>query len=552
MTELKTHLQIDIDSITTKKPKAYPKRIHLPLALFAAVFLTASASIFFPQYENKIERILTDPIETVTLTGMTSNEQFDLREFYFARDYKSIWLEKDSPKVEALFLLKILKSSHKLGLNQNSYFADKIEYRIMKTNAQDMAELEILLTVASAKLATHLHKGRFHYITNELNPINFDIFVNNDDIHDIFSDFFHYEPKNEQYSALKNELARLRKLQKQGGWPVLPDDTVLKPKMNDVRITHLKQRLKLTGDLPLEAPETAFFDKQLNKAIKQFQKRNGIRVSGHADRKTLKALNIPIEKRINQLMVNMDRWRSIASELGEDYIMVNTASYRLHGMRNGKEKINMRVVVGQKDWETPAISSQIREVVLNPDWRVPQSIAVGEILPKLQKQGYSKKKMPYVFTRMIKGKMRVIDPKKVDWKEYSAEYFPFQLTQQPGRRNPLGKVKFFMPNDQNIYLHDTPYRSAFKTDERSRSHGCIRLERPLKLASFVLNADSQWTLSKMRKVTRQSNQITRIKLKEPLDVHLAYFTNWVDENGLTAYYDDVYQRDPGVVATLNL
>jgi murein L,D-transpeptidase YcbB/YkuD len=250
-------------------------------------------------------------------------------------------------------------------------------------------------------------------------------------------------------------------------------------------------------------------------------------------------LNVPVERRIKQVELNLERWRWIPRTLGDPHVFVNIPGFDLTLMRGGVSAWRTRIVVGKAFTPTPVFSDRIVTVVINPPWNVPESIALGEYLPELRK---NPKALERHGLRLLKGPEEdpaEIDPRTVNWHKLSEGDFPYRLRQDPGPDNALGRVKFQLTNDFHVYLHDTPTRSLFGHLDRDLSHGCIRVENPLDLARLLLDEPS---LELLRGALDQPKE-RRLTVKPPVPIHIAYLTAWVDDAGTLRFSPDVYAFD---------
>jgi murein L,D-transpeptidase YcbB/YkuD len=245
-------------------------------------------------------------------------------------------------------------------------------------------------------------------------------------------------------------------------------------------------------------------------------------VTGKVDEETLTELAVPVRERIRQLQVNMERWRWLPASLGQRYILVNVPEFRLDVVEAEKTVLTMRVIVGKDQSRTPAFSDQMSYIELNPFWNVPESITEAEILPKLAADP----------DYLARNDMEVVS-------EAGEEY---RLRQRPGPSNPLGDIKFMFPNEFNIYLHDTPADHLFHRAERGFSHGCIRLEKPLDLARYLLKEDPRWTSASLEAAIATGENRT-IQLGRRIAVHILYWTAWVEDDGTVQFRKDLYGHD---------
>jgi murein L,D-transpeptidase YcbB/YkuD len=242
------------------------------------------------------------------------------------------------------------------------------------------------------------------------------------------------------------------------------------------------------------------------------------------------------EAQVQQIALNMERWRWLPQDLGQRYILVDVPAYTLHVVEQDQSVMSMRVVVGKPSWPTPVLSATMSYVVLNPDWRVPPNIAARELVPILRANpGY----LAQNNMRMSDG-AREVDPRSVDWSQVSTKNFPYRLRQAPGPKNPLGTIKFMFPNRFQVYLHDTPSRTLFAKPTRAFSHGCIRVEKPMDLAEYVLRG----VLSREHIAAGLGRRTSRtVPLAEPLPTYLVYRTVLVKNDGTMQFRPDIYGYD---------
>ncbi|MDF1791107.1 MAG: L,D-transpeptidase family protein [Thalassobaculaceae bacterium] len=357
-------------------------------------------------------------------------------------------------------------------------------------------------------------------------------------------------PGNPVYRRLRRLLLDYRVLAQAGGWRSVPEGETLKPGMSDRRIHAVRQRLATTLDLTPNADASDLYDPALESAVRQFQRRHGLDADGAIGAKTIAALNVPVTARVRQIIVNMERFRWMPDDFGDDHVFVNMAGFELDYVVHGVTRLAMRVIVGRQYRETPIFSDTIRYLEFNPTWSVPAKIAAQDLLPKIKKDpsyltagGYE------LYAGYENGAPRV-DPAKVDWAALPKGKFPYRLRQAPGEKNALGQVKFMFPNKFDVYLHDTPARELFAKSVRNFSSGCIRLQKPVALAEAMLAADGQ-DPARVRTVL-DSKKTTRLNLAKPVPVHLTYLTAWIGEGGTVEFRDDIYGRDALLATALGL
>jgi len=292
--------------------------------------------------------------------------------------------------------------------------------------------------------------------------------------------------------------------------------------------------------------EGQLYDNALVEAVKRFQARQGLDADGVIGSTTIVAMNVPIQERINSIILAMERLRWMPEDLGQQYLIVNIAGFDLRRVNAGKIEERMAVVVGKPYHRTPVFSDRIRFLEFNPYWNVPPDIAVNEELPLLRKNSAGLSAQGF---EVVRGD-QVTDPSSIDWSSVGAGHFPYQLRQRPGANNALGRVKFMFPNSHNVYLHDSPAHSLFERNVRAFSHGCIRLSRPLELAEQVLRVGGVqgWTKDRINGVVA-SAKTTVVNLREPLPVHITYLTAWADD-GAVNFRQDIYGHDAKLLAAL--
>ncbi|MGB9712413.1 MAG: L,D-transpeptidase family protein [Dissulfurimicrobium sp.] len=354
--------------------------------------------------------------------------------------------------------------------------------------------------------------------------------------------------ENVPYQKLLHEFYHYRDIAAAGGWPFIPSGPALRPGDRDKRISILRARLAISGDLVQdgrhykEAGDSELFDKGLREAVVRFQMRHGLEPDGVVGRNTLDELNVAVEDRIRQIRVNLERFRLFLGLIEDRYIVINIPDFELRLIEGGKTVMRMKIIVGRSDRQTPVFSSEITSIVVNPYWRVPYSIAVKDILPEIQKHpDYLDKKHIKVINTSDDSIVDVFAD-KIDWKKVSERNFSYKLRQDPGADNALGRLKFNISNRYDIYLHDTPAQGLFKRTRRDFSSGCIRLERPLELALYLLSDHTAWTREKLLDLIKAGKTIT-IRLKKPIPVHIEYFTAWVADDGVLNFRRDIYGRD---------
>ena len=324
----------------------------------------------------------------------------------------------------------------------------------------------------------------------------------------------HLAPADARYQRLRQELQTLRT----ASWRGVPEGKKLHKGDHGPSIAALRERLGLDA-------KTDVFDNELVTALRDFQAHHGLTADGVAGRDTIHELNVSPADRAVQVAVNLERWRWMPRDLGPTHVIVNIAGFYLGVYTNGSETMAMKVIVGKLYHETPFFAARISDVTLNPWWNVPEGIAEKELWPKVQKQPSYLKREHMVVTS------------------------DNRIRQRPGPWNWLGRVKFEMDNQYNVYLHDTPAKSLFDSTVRTFSHGCIRLERPLDLADFLLSDQPKWTRDNILSTIARGEERT-IPVTTPVPVYVLYWTAWPATDGDVEFHPDVYGADARVAAAL--
>jgi L,D-transpeptidase YcbB len=364
-------------------------------------------------------------------------------------------------------------------------------------------------------------------------------------------------PAHFVYDGLRAALEQLRDLRAAGGWPTVPDGPAMRLDSTDVRVPVLRRRLVLSGDLPAgpgatgrpdrpEAADTSIvFDAALHAAVVRFQHRHGLNEDGVVGPRTRAELNVPVETRIDQVRINLERARWVLHDLADTFVAVNVAGAMVYYVRDGVVVHEARAIVGRPYTATPVFSASMQYIDVNPTWTVPPGI-VGEVLSAIRRDaGYLRAQNMTV----LDHSGRIVAASSIDFGRYSARTFPYVFRQEPGPLNPLGSIKFMFPNRHNVYLHDTPGRGLFEQEDRLFSHGCIRISNPFRLAELLLEGTA-W--SRARLEAEAAERVTRtIRLPTPVPVLILYWTASTDLHHELHFYRDVYGRDQDVLRGLD-
>lgn len=504
--------------------------------------------------------------ETVTLIKETLTSQDDsrmtvegegiystllLRNFYSARDFRPAWSENGKPAQTAM-LVEAVKEAYGDGLTPEYYHLNIIQSLVAQTERAAypdpvrLANLDILLSDAFITLGCHLSGGCVDPVT-----IKAEWFAKRGqvDVASILEQAIRKKqvrealaalrPMEAAYDNLRQALAKYRVLSLRTTWPQVTSGRTLRKGDVSDRVAQIRKRLVASGDLVSDQSPERVFDARLEAALMTFQKRHGLNPDGAAGRATLAALNVPLERRVRQVELNLERLRWILGNTEQRFIMVNIADFHLDVVENGRPVLTMKVVVGKPYQKTPVFTAKMTYLVINPVWNVPDSIARKEILYKIRKKPLFLSEQNMTVLRGWGEREEVIDPATLDWSQFTENSLPYRFRQEPGPLNPLGRIKFMFPNSYDVYLHDTPSKNLFAKDVRTFSHGCTRIEKPLELAEYLL---PDWPREKLLAAMEEGTE-QKVTLPRPLNVHFIYLTAWVDENYTLHFRDDVYERD---------
>jgi len=548
----------------TKNTSRHLVLIVLLLIAFQAlsntqIFAGSTSSILIKNYlKKKIELETTK--ERFRCRGELICGLSQIPLFYQSRKFFPAWCSDKGILPQAESLITEIKRAHDEGLRPDDYHLTNILSLIEKiknkqalgntVNPELWADLDLLLTDAFMLFASHLLAGRvnpetIHTDWTVLSPTAdltniLQSALNTNQIKKALTDF---RPNHPGYSGLKTYLAHYRNITKEVHGLLLLGGTHLKKGDKGTSVESLRERLIILGDLYADNKDQAdIFDETIEEAVLRYQKRHGLKQDGIVGPRTLEMLNTSLQKRIRQIELNMERWRWVPRNIGNRYLIVNIADFKLWVTENRSRVLDMRVVVGRPYRRTPVFSAKMTFMVVNPYWNIPQRLAIKDVLPNIQKNiHYIEQQKIKVFNDWSK-KAEEIDPKTIDWDKIEPRNFTYKLRQEPGPKNVLGRMKFIFPNKFAVYLHDTPKRSLFKEKNRDFSSGCIRVEDPISLAVYLLQDDPSWTRERLME-TIENGTLQTVGFKRPLTVHLQYWTAWVDETGRLNFRHDIYGRD---------
>lgn len=351
-------------------------------------------------------------------------------------------------------------------------------------------------------------------------------------------------PTTAEYARLMAEKFRLERVMAQGGWGPRVQAASLAPGDRGADVVALRNRLIAKGYLARTS--TAVYDETMQAAVRQFQRDHGLNPDGEAGPSTVEAVNAPVSDRLISVLVAMERERWLNAPRGKRHVLVNLADFTAMIIDDDKVTFETRAVIGERDPKkrTPEFSDMMEYVEINPDWTVPRGILARDYLPRLQQN-----RGALAHLKVVDSRGRVVPRSQINFANYTARNFPFSLRQPPGPRNALGTVKFMFPNKYAIYLHDTPDKSLFSRELRAYSNGCIRLNDPHEFGYAILAAQMEDPRSYFDGILASQRQ-TRVRLEEPVPVHLIYRTAFTRAKGKVNYRHDIYGRDAKIWAAL--
>ncbi|HUG99457.1 MAG TPA: L,D-transpeptidase family protein [Gammaproteobacteria bacterium] len=514
--------------------------------------LAAEGPPLTEQLQLRIGALAEDP----RVAGQTVADRWFLTRFYERRQFNPAW--GSAAKREQL--LAAVAGSVRHGLNPEDYHRTALSGLVGalpgESPAALLTELDILATDALTRLAFHLQFGKvnpeqlesswnFSRDVGSVSPVTAIRSLLRVD--DLVAALDALAPDNDYYRGLLDALAAYRQIAAAGGWPPIEGGETLRVEMRSARVVPLRALLRITGDLPADEPDGdgEYFEPALEAAVMRFQVRHGLEGDGAVGRRTLAALNVPVEARIEQLRVNLERVRWVFRDLDERFLVVNIARFRVVLVQGLRVVWGTRAVVGRPYRQTPVFKARMTYLEFNPTWTVPPTILAKDLLPELRQDptALQRKNMS-----VLDFQGRRVDPATVDWATIPARGFPYVIRQEPGPLNALGRVKFMYPNPHHVYMHDTPAREHFAHSERTFSSGCIRLEQPLELARILL-AGTEWDDEAIERLLA-SGRTRVVNLSQPIMVLMLYGTA-VPEGGRMHFAADVYRRDARLLAALD-
>jgi L,D-transpeptidase YcbB len=482
-----------------------------------------------------------------------------VNDFYRTNQYENIWSSNEQWKPVADSLLAFIQFAREYGLFPDDYHHRQLRSVKERFAADTLAsgdrkdailwtKADLMLTDAFFKIASHLHIGRLGADSTYMNPdsaLAGDFYFKNltavIDGAGLLTVFHSLEPKHKAYLELRQTVKHFLDSANLG----VQYTYVTYPFKDSLAfVKNLVKRLKEEGVMSWQVKQVD--EGALSYAIGQYQKRSGMKADGKVGAQLIKALNTTDAEKFKRIAINLDRYKMLPKEMPKRYIWVNLPSYYLQVFENDTVKLESRVVVGKPHTRTPLLTSTISDIVTYPQWTIPNSIIVKEILPGLKRNPGYLHRRGYM---LLRGNGEAVDPYAVNWARYN-KGIPYRVVQGSGDANALGVLKFNFPNKYSVYLHDTNQRYLFKNGNRALSHGCVRVQEWEKLAYFISDTDSSanfytdtsFVPKDSMKIWLQRKERHIIPVKSKIPVYFRYFTA-AGKNGKVVFFDDIYGDD---------
>jgi murein L,D-transpeptidase YcbB/YkuD len=475
----------------------------------------------------------SDVLNFLAKAGLPSDDSLSISNFYKERNYQFAWFDTAGLAEQAMGFINLYQN-YALSVNDTTLKNEKLEETIsniaddssfLKDNNNIIIPTELKLTQQFFKYAEKAYEG-----DNAIKPEDVGWFIPRKKLDvKLFLDSLvankgkginAYEPSHPLFGRLTEALKKYSLIEKNGGWqPIMLSKKTYKIGDSSAEIGLLKSRLAITDDLPTGDSGNVFTE-STKQGIANFQHRYGLKEDGVLNQSLVNEMNVPVGDRIKQILINLERIRWVPKPGNGRYIVVNIPAFKLYVYDSSRLQWDMVVVTGSAANSTVIFSGEISTIAFSPYWNVPYSIVKKEMAGKSA-------------SYFARNNMEIVG-------KYS-NGVPM-VRQKPGPTNSLGKVKFLFPNSYSIYLHDTPSKGVFERNNRAASHGCVRLQEPIKMAQYLLDYDPKWTLDSINKSTRLPKE-KQVKLERKVPVFIGYFTAWVDNDGKLNFRKDVYGHD---------
>lgn len=520
-----------------------------------------------------------------TLINTSKDEAF--KAFYKKYNYETAWNSKDNRD----FIIEEISNAENEGLQTKDYNYNtlkSLEEKFEQLPDSSIVKYDLLLTNSAQLYINHISKGKLNpknlykdwdleEKTIDVNKILFDCIDNNNFKNSIED----CKPQHIVYKKLKSCLKLLHQFPEETTFALIDLKQRIVPNKKNIYIPIIKKRLMYWNDMKeKDTLLSTIYDKKTQDAMKTFQARHGLKPDAVIGRSTIEALNYSRNQRIEQIVVNMERWRWFAHDFGKHYLLINIPDYSIVAVKENDTTQIQKVVVGKETRRTPVLESKVSNINLNPNWTVPPTILKEDIYPEAEKnKGIFRKKGLIILDR----KNNEVNP----WTWTKEDANKYKYVQNPSRNNSLGSMKINFPNKYSVYLHDTNHRDFFSFSYRSLSSGCVRLEKPLEMAAYIINDTTKWSLKRIKDTTdikyylklqrKKQIEIDKknakllaknpdlviekkvfakpelktivIKVTDEIYIHQLYWTAW-ETNGILNFREDIYCLDSNLYSKL--
>lgn len=492
------------------------------------------------------KKLDTKAVFQIDLGALYFRDVDGLRAFYQLRDFKPLWIDGEEIKSQAIDVVGLLEQSWVHGLNPENYHVGVLK-RLLKAGDERAAVLfELALSDAVIRYGKDMTGMRVSPVKIGADPHSWQRGAATADVLNYIADHDNpsvamkkFDPPGKLYSLMQEELKiLLQEIDEQKSAPVQRIDfsKTLYPDDTHANVSLLRARLKVSG-------EGHVYAGPLVDAVKRFQDKNGLKPDGIIGRRTIAALNKTQQDRFIQLIANMERIRWLSPELPHKYIVVNIPAMTLWAIEDARIVHEMPVIVGRIKRPTNSFIADITGVRFNPSWTVPETIKAKDFLPALREDPRALEKKGIFIVHGKGAEAREISPDSVDWSQVSeADLKQVRMIQPPGDKNALGQIRVLMPNDYNIYLHDTNTPELFVRDDRAQSSGCVRMAEPEKIAEFILQANAGWQDGKLQSYLDKA-KTSEVRAETQIPVYILYQTVWLHKEGGLVFGDDLYGED---------
>ena len=542
-----------------KGKKHYCSWIRVSLILLVALMPFQSNAETTDQV--LLPNMLASTLDSADTTFLSPYEKEALYTFYRERHFSPAWVNRFGLTGPAANILDIIEHAYEDGLNPNYYRVASIRTLLEAKDNTSKVLADITLSFAILRYSNDMLHGRYNPGRSEkdISP-EFLTGIAKATPGEFPRLFASLAPSLPQYMDLKKALVTYRAIEARGGWPRISPYILLQQNNKTPEVLKLRKILTIMGDMVGSVDDDSsnnidngndIYDETVVEAVKRFQIRHGLEPDGIVGRFTRDEINTPASQRVRQIMVTMERMRWLARPVTSRYAIVNIPAYQLTAVENGKVFTTMKVIVGRPLRQTPTMSRAVSHVIFNPPWGVPARIATEDLLPKIKKNPNLFDLSGFQLFKYSNGQAVEVDPNRINWNNMDPESFKqYTLRQIPSNINPLGKVKFQIPDSSSVYLHDTPEKELFSQFDRDYSSGCIRLEHPETFANFVLDGQKPWNPDAVANAFNTSKSTKYIKVNAPLMVHVVYWSTWVDSEGKVYFGFDVYKKDMALASLM--